>query len=159
MATLVSSFEEIQEEFERRWRRIVWCNVATVDFHDRPRSRMLHPIWEGPIGWILTGRHSAKEKHLAHNPHVSVCYWDPEQQQIYAECTAAWVDAQAEKTRIWDLFKETPQPIGYDPAIFWPAGPTDPGFGVLRLTPWRVEICGLQELMTNSARVWAPRQG
>lgn len=156
MAIRVTSFDEIREEFDKRWRRIVWCNVATVDARGRPRSRMLHPIWEGAIGWILTGRHSTKEKHIARNPHVSVCYWDPEQQQIYAECTAAWEDGAAEKQRLWNLFKETPQPIGYDPALFWPGGVAEPGFGVLKLTPWRVEICGLQEMMTGTARVWQP---
>jgi len=157
MAVQVDSFEEIEEEFERRWRRIVWCNLASIDLRNRPRSRVLHPIWEGATGWILTGRHSTKEQHLAHNPYVSLCYWDPEQQQIYAECTASWVDEPAQKTRVWELFKAFPSPIGYDPAMFWPNGPTDPGYGVLRLTPWRVEICGLQELMTGSARIWNAR--
>ena len=26
--------------------RIVWCSAATVDTHGRPRSRILHPIWQ-----------------------------------------------------------------------------------------------------------------
>jgi hypothetical protein len=26
--------------------RIVWASAATVDKHGRPRSRILHPIWQ-----------------------------------------------------------------------------------------------------------------
>jgi len=48
----VSSFTEIEAEFTERVQRIVWCNVATIDTLDRPRSRILHPLWEGATGWI-----------------------------------------------------------------------------------------------------------
>jgi hypothetical protein len=37
-------------------------------------SRVLHPIWEGSTGWILTHRGSHKSKHLAANPHTSLAY-------------------------------------------------------------------------------------
>jgi pyridoxine/pyridoxamine 5'-phosphate oxidase len=70
----VASFAEIEAEFMRRVARIVWCTVATVDRQGRPRTRILHPIWEGTTGWIATGRHSHKEKHLARNTHVSLSY-------------------------------------------------------------------------------------
>ncbi|MDT7578039.1 MAG: hypothetical protein QOH17_4372, partial [Pseudonocardiales bacterium] len=26
--------------------RIVWCTLATVDGPDRPRSRLVHPVWQ-----------------------------------------------------------------------------------------------------------------
>ena len=26
--------------------RIMWCSAATIDPHGRPRSRILHPIWQ-----------------------------------------------------------------------------------------------------------------
>jgi len=96
------SFAEIQEEFMNRVRRIVWCTVATVDTTDRPRSRILHPLWEGPVGWIATFRHSLKEKHIAHNPYVSLTYWDPQHRQIYADCKAEWEDSPGEKKRLWE---------------------------------------------------------
>jgi hypothetical protein len=47
-------FDAIEEEFASRTRRIVWCTVATVDEKGRPRTRILHPIWEGTAGWIAT---------------------------------------------------------------------------------------------------------
>ena len=122
----VASFAEIEEEFTARVSRIVWCTVATVDRQGRPRTRILHPIWEGSTGWIATGRHSLKEKHLAANPYLSVSYWDQEHQQVYVDAKAEWQDDQAEKLRIWNLYKDTPAPYGYDPAIIWQAGPDDP---------------------------------
>lgn len=63
----VRSFSEIEAEFLERVYRMIWCNVATVDGRGRPRSRLLHPIWEGMTGWIATHRHSHKSRHLAHN--------------------------------------------------------------------------------------------
>ena len=55
--------------------RIVWCSVATVDAGQRPRSRILHPIWEWDddrlIGWIGTGPTATKREHLDTSPYVS----------------------------------------------------------------------------------------
>ena len=145
----VASFSEIEEEFNKRVQRIVWCTAATVDRQGRPRTRILHPIWEGATGWIATGRHSLKEKHLARNPHLSLTYWDPQHQQIYADCRAEWVDDAAEKHRIWNLDKNTPPPLGYDPGMIWHAGPDDPTYGLLKLTPWRIEISSIIDMMSG----------
>lgn len=142
----VASFADLADEFHARVSRIVWCTVTTVDARGRPRARILHPMWEGSTGYILTGRHSYKEKHLAGNPWVSLSYWDPQHQQVYAECKSAWVDDPAEKARIWKLFKETPEPYGYDPSLFWPKGPEDADTGVLKLTPWRVEVSSIFDM-------------
>lgn len=151
----VATFAEIQEEFDKRVQRIVWCTVTTIDRKGRPRSRILHPIWEGSTGYIATGRESFKAKHIEKHPYISCSYWDPQHQQIYAECNAEWVDKQAEKQRIWDLFKNTPMPYGYDPAMFWPGGPEDKAFGVLKLTPWRLEISAIADMMTGAPpKVW-----
>jgi general stress protein 26 len=106
----VKSFSEIEGEFQERVKRIVWCTVATVDRKGRPRTRILHPIWEGTTGWIATGRETLKTKHLAANPYVSCSYWDQQHQQIYVDARAEWVDDKAEKDRIWDLYKSTPPP-------------------------------------------------
>jgi hypothetical protein len=54
----VDRFEDIADEFHKRVSTMVWCNVATVDSRGRPRSRILHPLWEGSVsgavGWIGT---------------------------------------------------------------------------------------------------------
>jgi general stress protein 26 len=139
----VQSFSEIQADLEARVSRIVWCTVATVDTKGRPRVRILHPMWEGSTAWICTGRHSFKEKHLARNPFVSLSYWDPKHEQVYAECHVEWIDDVAEKQRIWELFKAAPSPYGYDPAMFWPGGPASDDFGVMKCTPWRIQLAGI----------------
>lgn len=153
----VSNWDEVAPDFHRITGRVVWCTVTTVDGKGRPRGRILHPVWEGNTGWIATGRQSFKAKHIAKNPHVSCSYWDQQHEQVYAECTATWIDDQATKDRVWDLVKNAPPPVGYDPAMFWPGGPADASFGVLKLEPWRVEIWSLQEMAQRKpSRVWRP---
>jgi general stress protein 26 len=155
----VDNFDQLEPEFSERIKRIVWCTVSTVDGKGRPRSRILHPIWEGSTGYIATGRTSFKAKHLSKNPYVSLTYWDPAHQQIYAECRAEWDDSPEEKRRIWDLYKNTPPPLGYDPAMIpvWKDGPSSPEFGVLKLTPWRIELYSIQDMMAGKpSLVWRP---
>jgi hypothetical protein len=153
----VGSFAEIEDEFLKRVARIVWCTAATVDRKGRPRTRILHPIWEGSTGWIATGRHSLKEKHLAGNPYMSLTYWDPQHQQLYIECRAEWDDDSAQKKRIWELYKSTPPPLGYDPGMIWREGPEADDFGVLRLTPWRIEVSSIMDVMAGKPPlVWRP---
>lgn len=152
----VTDFAQIEKEFAERVGRIVWCTVATVDRRGRPRSRILHPIWEGNRGWVATRRHSFKERHLAHNPHVSLSYWDPDQEQVYADCTARWNDDPATKRRIWELFGSTPEPRGYDLGTIWES-PEDPEYGLLELVPWRIELSAIADLAEGIApRVWRP---
>jgi general stress protein 26 len=151
----VDSFADNEPELNRRVREIVWCNVATVNRQGRPCSRILHPIWRGSTGWILTSRHSPKEKHLAKNPYVSLCYANTSLEQVYAECRAEWEDRPDVKSQIWDLFAGTPPPVGYDPIAFWPGGKQDPSFGVWKLTPWRIEVTSLADLMKGGGKIWS----
>lgn len=125
--------------------RIVWATVATIDTDDRPRSRVLHPFWEWDgerfVGWIATGPTPVKVAHLAHRPHASVNYWDAQQDIATAECDVTWHHDDETCIRVWDLFENGPEPVGYDPAIIpvW-TEPTQPGFAVLRLEPWRLRV-------------------
>src|SRR3712207_2928039 len=70
-----TSFANIQEDFQRFTADIVYCTVTTVDLRGRPRSRVMHPIFEvvggRPIGWAVTDRSPIKTRHLAANPYVS----------------------------------------------------------------------------------------
>ena len=150
----IENFSVIEEEFNNRVCKIVWCTATTVDRKGRPRSRILHPIWEGHTGWIATGRDTLKTKHLAENPYMSLCYWDPDHKQIYVECKAEWDDDAAQKERIWELFKSTPPPLGYDPGIIW-QGHDDAAYGLLKLTPWRIELSSIHEMSAGEApQVW-----
>lgn len=133
-------FSEIQAEFTARVERMIWCNVVTVDAQQRPRSRLMHPLWEGLTGWATSRRNAHKAKHLLHNPHVSLAYVADVAKPVYVECIAVWEDDPAEKARVWDFIKSIPGPVGFDPATIFQT-PDNPNYGLLRLTPWRIELC------------------
>jgi general stress protein 26 len=135
----VATFAEIEDEFIARAHAMVWCNVATVDANSRPHSRILHSIWEGQTGWIATRRYSPKARDLEQNPHVSLAYIADVVRPAYADCLARWENDPTTKRRIWNLFLNAPAPLGYDPAPIF--GDVDaPDFGLLRLTPYAVEL-------------------
>ena len=139
----VATFGELAAEFDRRISRIVWCTLATVAPDGMPWTRVLHPVWEASTGWIATTRHGLKARHLAREPRVSLTYWDAAQDVVTVHATADWADDAPTRERVWQLFLTTPPPLGYDPGDFWPAGPDDPAFGLLRLRPTRIDITGL----------------
>lgn len=133
------SFATIELDFMRRVQEVVWCNCATIDAQQRPRSRVVHPIWEGTTGWITTRRSSPKIKHLAANPFVSLAYIADPFRPCYVECHAIWDDDLATRARIWEWCRNTPPPMGFDPAAVW-GDIADPENGLLRLTAWRIEL-------------------
>jgi len=124
---------------------IVWASVATVDADSRPRSRILHPIWEWDgtdlFGWVATVPSKVKHEHLAVNPYVSVSYWTTNHDTCSADCLVEWYLDEETRTAVWDRFVNAPQPLGYDPTIIpgWDA-PMSPGFAVLRLAPYRLRV-------------------
>jgi len=144
----MTSLSDIASPFIEIAHRIVWATVATVDPAGRPRSRVLHPLWEWDsesgelVGWIATGPTPIKVAHLEHSPFVSVNYWDATQDIVTAECAATWKNDDDTRQRIWDAFLHAPAPVGYDPAIIppWKNGPFTSAFGVLRLEPWWLRV-------------------
>lgn len=132
--------------FVRVAHRIVWCTLVTVDRRGRPRSRVVHPIWEpgpgGLTGWLFTRPTPLKRAHLAASPYVSCSYWDPQHEVAIAECHAEFADDEPARKYLWDLFAATPAPLGYDPKILGGADHRDPAITVLRLTPWRISVGG-----------------
>jgi general stress protein 26 len=121
--------------------------MATADAQRRIRSRIVHPLWEDGVGWLLTERHSPKGRDIDGNPWLSLTYIDSEQEQVHVDCGVEWATSPAEKRRIWDWFRATPPPHGYDPALFFPKGVDDESFGCLRILPWRIELWSLADLM------------
>ena len=137
-----ANFEDIQAEFMRRVAQAVYCSMATVDLKNRPRSRIMHPVWDGPTGWAISWPQSHKTKHLQANPHVSLAYIQDKEKPVYVDCTAAWVDDDREKERIWELHKATPPPLGFDPQPHY-GTIHHPYYGLLKFTPWRIELGNL----------------
>jgi hypothetical protein len=140
--------------------RVVWATVATVDRDNRPRSRVLHPIWardgERATGWVITRPTPLKRAHLAHSAHASVSYWDPVHDVAVAECAATWEHDAAIRESVWQRFLDAPEPLGYDFAQIFPDGPQSDGAGFLRLEPWRVRthrvVAGAPPLVWQAVR-------
>jgi len=147
----LTSFAEIETEFIQRAHAMVWCSMATVDTRNRLRSRILHPIWEGAVGWASSRPHSLKARHLAHNPYVSLAYIADIAMPVYADCKAEWVEGAAARHHVWELFKTTAPPAGVDLAKIFKSV-DDPEFGVLKFTPWRIELYDVTN--TANRRVW-----
>ncbi|CDO09514.1 pyridoxamine 5'-phosphate oxidase family protein [Mycolicibacterium cosmeticum] len=137
---------------------IVWASVATVDADGRPRSRILHPIWEWDgtdlFGWIATAPTPIKKAHLAVHPYVSVNYWSPSHDTCSAEALVEWYTDDETRTQVWDKFAKGPAPVGYDPSIIpgWD-GPTSPSFAALRLTPYRLRVMPGSAMLTGTGGV------
>lgn len=136
---------EVAPAFVAMAHRIVWCTVATVDPMNRPRTRMLHPIWEYDgdrlTGWIATSPASPKAGHIAANPEVSLTYWSPDHDTCTADCRAEWETTDADRQAGWNRFVNGPVPVGYDPQLIpdWSSADA-PAFGILRLEPLRLRV-------------------
>jgi hypothetical protein len=140
----------VQKEFRDRAHEIVWCTVATVGPDHRPRSRILHPIWELAddelTGWIVTRATPVKIRHLAYSPYLSCSYWEPGHEVAIADCEAEWIDDVATRQRVWELYRDAPAPLGYDFWSVFPEGPAGESPSLLRLTPYRLRMFDVDTL-------------
>ena len=158
MIALMQDLATVAPAFVEMAHQIVWCSAATVDKKKRPRSRVLHPMWEwsdGTLkGWIATGPTPMKRAHLEESPYLSLNYWAPNQDTCVAECRATWAFDDDTRVAIWERFKNTPPPVGYDPAIIpgW-TKPTEDSFAVLLLAPWRLRVFPGSALMGQGGEV------
>lgn len=150
----VANFAAIQPEFIARVSQAVYCAMATVDHQNRPRLRLMHFVWEGPVGWVISWPASPKAQHLAHNPSVALAYIQNAPQPVYVDGTAKWVDDIAEKQRIWELHKAIPPPLGFDPEPHY-GTIENPYYGLIRLTPQRITLANLG----GEPVVWRPQRG
>lgn len=154
---------QTQSAFVDMAHRIVWASIATVGTGSVPRSRVLHPTWEfddnsGLVGWIATAPTEVKTSHLANSPWVSVNYWAADHDTCTAECHAEWQNDTATRHRVWDLFANGPEPVGYDPSTIpgWDSPDAD-YFNVVRLDPWRLRVFPGTVLLTGEgeALTWS----
>ncbi|MDY6998306.1 MAG: pyridoxamine 5'-phosphate oxidase family protein [Actinomycetota bacterium] len=142
----MTPLDRIAPAFVEMAHSIVWASVATVDADGRPRTRILHPIWEWDgtdlFGWVATVPTPLKRDHLAVHPYVSASYWSATQDTCAADCLVEWYTDDETCAAVWEKFATGPEPVGYDPAIIpqWKAGPTAESFAVLRLAPYRLRV-------------------
>lgn len=157
----MSDLAAVAPKFVAMAQQIVWCTVATVDGRKRPRSRVLHPIWEfdgsNLVGWIATAKTTLKVENMNASPNVSCNHWTPAQDTCVAKCAAQWVEDKDTKHHVWDLFVNGPEPVAYDPSMIpgWDNADSE-GFNPLRLDPWLLRVMPGSSLMDGSyaADVW-----
>jgi hypothetical protein len=141
----MNNLGEVAPAFVAMAHKIVWCSAATVDARGRPRSRVLHPIWQWDgrqlVGFISTSPTPTKREHLTASPYMSLNYWSPLQDTCVADCKASWVLDNEGRTKVWNLFLNAPEPVGYNPTVVpvW-TSPTCDAFAALRLEPWRLRV-------------------
>lgn len=151
LATVAPAFVDMAHD-------IVWATVATAGVDGRPRSRILHPIWEWDgtdlVGWIATSPLSPKRADLDATPAVSVTYWRPDHDTCTANAAASWILDDQGRRDLWDRFADGPEPVGYDPSIIpaW-TSPTVPAFGGLRLEPDWLRVMPGSAMTSGQGRV------
>jgi hypothetical protein len=86
---------------------------------------------------------------------VSLAYLDPNT-SVYVDCQTEWVDDLVIKERVWNLFKNTPEPLGFDPAQDFIRFDHEK-FGLLKLIPWRIELVNFPAPSYDAGvKVWRP---
>jgi hypothetical protein len=149
------------DAFMETARRIVYCSLATVDTRGRPRSRLVHAVWErtgdGLVGWVGSRSTPMRRAHLERTPFASCFYWGPLHDVAVAECGAMWIEDGEGRSEAWERLSAAPEPMGYDPAPIWPDGPEGDDFVALRLDPWRVQAKSAAAMAAGEPYlVWTP---
>jgi general stress protein 26 len=155
MTTFIDDFDEIRQEFDAFIGSIVYATMVTVDNENRPRTRILIPVWEVvdgvPVGWLATYPTPVKTAHLQRNPHTNFTYWTRGNSSVHIDAVAAWDDSSDTRRHVWDLYARTSPPgAGYPLGRFW-TGIDDPSLRMLRLDPWRIQVIRGLDLRS---RIW-----
>jgi general stress protein 26 len=105
-----------------------YANLITIDGEGFPRGRMMEnlPFGEDLICWFATGAQSGKVHDIRANSRVSVVLYRPaDHSSICVQGEAAVVVDDAARAEKWkDAW-----------SAFWPAGPTDPGYALIKILP------------------------
>src|SRR6185503_271816 len=64
----IATFAEVPADFIARAHRMVWCDMATVGPDDRPRTRIVHPVWQDGTAWNTSLRVKPKANDIDRNP-------------------------------------------------------------------------------------------
>jgi general stress protein 26 len=134
--------------------KMTWAYLATA-VGDQPKVRVVHPAWEGEKLWVATGRASSKAHQIERNPKVELFYQIGQPDFIHVTVTgrARFVDDLKEKERIWNG-----KVFDYELNQFWPEGARAKEFGLMLVTPARVEITSMPEMMQGKKpAVWRAR--
>ena len=125
--------------------------MATVDRDGRPRTRIVHPVWEDNTAWMTSLRVGPKAEDLDRMPYVSLAYVGDPLKPAYAECVASWVDDRNERIAIWERIAAIPEPLGYNTETMF--GSYDfPNLTRLRLAAWKIRLTVAGDV--SARRIW-----
>jgi hypothetical protein len=76
-------------------------------------------VWDGAAltGWASTSTRDPKVDHLRATPRLSLTDWEPGHDTCTADCEVTFVEDDAARADAWRLFRATPPPAGFDPAV------------------------------------------
>ncbi len=141
METLPATLSDVTRTARPILERIVWATVATVGPDGRPRTRLMHPVWfwdaATPYALVSTRPTPLKRAHVAAQPAISCHYWDPQHDTVTVDARAEWVP-DADRADVWARIHAVAEPVGFDPAMIWPDGPTSPECAFLRFEAHRI---------------------
>jgi general stress protein 26 len=142
------------QKFHDAAKKATWAYLAT-SVGDQPKVRVVHPAFEGERVWIATGRSSPKAAQIEKNPRVELFYQvGPEFVHLTVTGQAHFIDDAAEKKRVWEG-----KVFDYDLAQFWPGGFQAPDFGLLEVTPSRIQLTSMMDLMQGKKPLtWRARK-
>jgi hypothetical protein len=122
---------------------IIWATATSVSAAGTPRSRLVHPVWywhgDRPFGYVTSRPTPLRVAHIAAHPQMSFFYWSPKHDTVAIDASAEWLPAH-ELLDVWNKIAATPTPVGFDPHMIWPDGPTSHDFAVLRFEAYRVLV-------------------
>lgn len=103
----------------------------------------MHPVWfwdaDVPFALVTARPTPIKLNHLAAHAVVACFYWDPSHDTVAIDATATWLDS-TEHDDSWRRIAAVPAPVGFDPAIVWPDGPSAVDCGFLRFEAHRILV-------------------
>jgi general stress protein 26 len=108
--------------------------LATVD-GDQPRVRPVSPIVEDDMSiWVTTFRSSRKVRQLEVNPKICLAFIEQPSGDKAAIVTGAAriIEDIKAKQKVWNI-------AGFDLAEYFPKGPEDEEYCLLKIIPSRIE--------------------
>jgi len=123
---------DIKKQVTELIKRNRYAKLITFGTDGTPRGRIMTnlPLGKDMVIWFATGLSTSKIKDIRKNPTVSVFVDDPHDQ------TNASISGKAEIVTDKRLLKKFWQePFGF----FFPGGPADPDYCLLKITPKTVE--------------------
>lgn len=139
---------EIMKEARDISRATEWAYLATSR-RGQPTIRPIRVAWDSNAVWVACNADSPKMRHIAKDERVELFFHLTEAlRHLTVTGTAEAVTDPADKKRVWGVFD-------FDLRGYYPAGPSDSNFGLMKITPSRIECWSLGEMRQGRpGRVW-----